>query len=520
TRFNRALCYRKMLLVGPARVDLNSVLSEEREPDWKAEVQTRIDEMRSGESKTPAEILSDLRIAEESADKKQITAILDRNFTLLFGYSLSSLVKAYLDSTAAGDFNSAGDSLKQIRLVGRAFSEEKHDSMIADAANYLEKLKKEEAAALLGPYNEYTAAKGLLSSYNGSGADSIFEHVRQSFHERGALTWESFSAYNLSTAYYEAGRCTDGIKVLEGILPTIQARSWPLFLIRTYYQLGIYYSLLGQDSIAINYCESALDVCRQSTQPDAKALQAVSIPYWHLGDLDRALDSLRRSTVHSVFVEPSPIDAANNYLNIADIYRQHSEHGLARNYGDEAVNFALRSGISYLVAESSSFLAVETATSGDTQEANRNLSMAFDALKKTTGGWRLYAEPLVFTRAGEVARLKGDFQGAIDAYSRAEAIASQAEGDASLVIDPLRGRARAYLAAGQLQKARSDLLVAIRMIENRRGAITDKTNRVHYLDSTQDVFDQLIALDMSPQVNKPPEAFSMAERSRARALLD
>src|SRR5262249_41100899 len=123
TRFNRALCYRKMLLVGPARVDLNSVLSEEREPDWKAEVQTRIDEMRSGESKTPAEILSDLRIAEESADKKQITAILDRNFTLLFGYSLSSLVKAYLDSTAAGDFNSAGDSLKQILLVGRDFSD-------------------------------------------------------------------------------------------------------------------------------------------------------------------------------------------------------------------------------------------------------------------------------------------------------------------------------------------------------------------------------------------------------------
>jgi CHAT domain-containing protein len=519
-RFNRGLCYGKMLLANSARSELNPFLSEERDQGWKEEVERRINELETPAPKSPSETVSELKEAQESGDRQRLGDILDHNFNLLIGYGLSGLVKTYLDSVAAGNAEAARDSLRQIKLVGDAFNAEKHDSIIVDAADYLEKLTKGEAAALLLPYNDYISAKGLLASYNAAGADNIFERCQKSFHERGALLWELFASGNLATAHYEAGRCADSITVLERILPQVQARRWPFLLARLYYQFGIDYSLLGQDSLAIEYFNKGLAVCHESGEPDAKTLQGISVPYWHLGDLDRALSSLRRSTVYSISVEPSAVDAANNYLNIADIYRQRGEHKLARSYADEGLNFAVNSGSDYLVADSSSFLAVEAAANGNLTGADRNLSLSFQALSKTGGIWHLYTEPLVLTRVGDVARQKGDLKSAIEAYSRAEAVAAAAEGDATLLIDPLRGRAKAYLASNQPQKARSDLLSAVRMIESRRSTIADKTDRVHYLDSTQDAFDLMISLDVSAPVNDTAEAFSMAERSRARALLD
>src|SRR5262249_18039548 len=150
----------------------------------------------------------------------------------------------------------------------------------------------------------------------------------------------------------------------------------------------------------------------------------------------------------------------------------------------------------------------------------RSLSSAFAALSRTNGGQRDYNEALLMTRAGEVAQQKGDFQSAVETYSRGALAAARATSDASLLIDALRGRATAYLASGQAGKARADLLAAVRAIENTRATIAGKTDKIHYLASTQDVFDQIIALDISPSGNNSDEAFAMAERSRARALLD
>jgi CHAT domain-containing protein/Flp pilus assembly protein TadD len=517
-RFNRGLCYQKMLLVDLARSELSPFLNEERDKSWKEEAKRLIDELDGPEVKPPSQVVAELKAAEDRGEQSEVAAMLDRNFNLLFGYTLSAPVKTYLESATTGNVEAARASLEQIKTVGKAFFQEKHDSIVADAADYLERLTTEDATGLLQVYKEYADARSLLASYNISGADAM-NRVRKSFHEQRAPIWELFSAYNLASAYYEAGKYTEGIVVLQRMLPAVQARPWPFFLARVYYQLGIDHSLVGQDSLAVKYCDQALDACRQNHEPEAKTLQALSLPYWHFGDLDRAVACLRTSTYHFRFVEPSATELANNYLHIADIYRRRGIHLLAASYADEALSFALHSGIHNFVAQSSSFLAVERALGGNVKDAQRGLSISFDALGKMSG-LRLYTEPLVLTRAGEVARQKGDFQTAIEEYSRAEGAASKAVGDASLLIDPLRGRARAYLGVGQFRKARSDLLSAVRLIENRRNTIEDKTDREHYLDSTQDVFDQIIALDLSHAISNTADGFAMAERSRARSLLD
>src|SRR5262249_51827417 len=181
---------------------------------------------------------------------------------------------------------------------------------------------------------------------------------------------------------------------------------------------------------------------------------------------------------------------------------------------------AQRSGVDYLIAESSSFLAVETAKDGNVKGADGSLSLAFAALSRTSEGQRDYVEALLLTRAGEVAQQKGDLPSAIEAYSRAKGTASRTTRHAGLLIDALRGRATAYQELSQPGKARLDLLAAVRTIESTRSMIEDKINRIHYLASTQSVFDQIITLDLSPAVNDSGEAFAMAERSRARALFD
>lgn len=79
-------------------------------------------------------------------------------------------------------------------------------------------------------------------------------------------------------------------------------------------------------------------------------------------------------------------------------------------------------------------------------------------------------------------------------------------------------RGRAHLATGDRKLAQQDFSTAIDALDAQRGAIRDLSLRSRLLDTGQELFEEAIALQV--REGNAEEAFRLAERARARVLLD
>ncbi|HVR38647.1 MAG TPA: CHAT domain-containing protein [Thermoanaerobaculia bacterium] len=82
----------------------------------------------------------------------------------------------------------------------------------------------------------------------------------------------------------------------------------------------------------------------------------------------------------------------------------------------------------------------------------------------------------------------------------------------------LLDRGRTYLAANDAERAWRDFAAGIDELESQRGAIANLELRSRMLNTAEDLFDEAIALQV--RRNDANAAFQLAERARARALLD
>jgi CHAT domain-containing protein/tetratricopeptide (TPR) repeat protein len=198
---------------------------------------------------------------------------------------------------------------------------------------------------------------------------------------------------------------------------------------------------------------------------------------------------------------------------------------------------------------------------GDPRAARAELSRAL-ALWQATGDRR--GEGVALDRLGSLSRELGEARRATGEYGRALAIfrvlgdrqseahtlsnlgqALAAAGDAAgglrsedEALRLLAGlgepsaeayarfrRARAERTLGRLAAAREDMEEGVRRLESIRDRAESEDLRMSYLDSVHDQYEDLIDLLMDLHAREPAagfdaEALAMAERSRARGLLD
>src|SRR5262249_50412492 len=87
----------------------------------------------------------------------------------------------------------------------------------------------------------------------------------------------------------------------------------------------------------------------------------------------------------------------------------------------------------------------------------------------------------------------------------------------SFLPDLFLGRARAHLRAGEVAAARTDLETGIGHLEAERRALA-ASDRLGIFDTVTELFDEAISLEFA--AGDAAEAFNLAERSKARALLE
>ena len=519
--FNRALCFQRLLLREAADEDYERLLRYERQPGWRKEIKERQQEVSAPLAPLirRAEIVGGFDTELANGNTEEARRIAGQNLEVLIKHASHEASIEYLKEAVAGDKEHAEAALFKIELIGRQCIDAKGDTSIADLASYLRNLPDDERQLEITFIGDYVEAEKVFNSQKYSESQPTFERLEKRFAQRENHLFQFFSTFCKAGCNFASGRLESGLNAYNKALTIIEKRTWPYREALTLMQLGIAHSRLGQDSEAIKDCEKALRLGHGMCFLEAKALQFLGNPYGNMGDLDKALASLRESTRLYLTSVPSLKDIASNYLDIADLYRVRGDHSLAVLYAKQSLSYAQQDRDGNRAAQASAFTAVEYARIKQSNQAEEQMRSAFDYLNTTEPGQQAYTKPFVFTRAGEMAAQCNESVRAVEYYSKAEALLERSEGNSLRLIEALRGRAEALTQAGDFGGARRDLERAVTLIEGYRENIAEREYRSNFLDASQSVFDQLILLNIGG-FGRRAEGFDYSEQSRARTLLD
>jgi len=143
---------------------------------------------------------------------------------------------------------------------------------------------------------------------------------------------------------------------------------------------------------------------------------------------------------------------------------------------------------------------------------------AFDrAMKEAQPLGLVVVELDIVQGQASLALARRDWSTALSRYDRARIMAGQV-GRVGVLPALNAGRARALSELGHTDEALAAVADSVRAVEQLRTALGDPELRTEFLDSRQRIYHQAVHLAL--EAKRPDEAFSYAERSRARAFLD
>jgi CHAT domain-containing protein len=295
-------------------------------------------------------------------------------------------------------------------------------------------------------------------------------------------------------------------------------------------------------------------------EAEAVVLNNLSVAYEITGDLTRSLEWYQE-VLRLVRASGDSRGEAYALSNIGNLYHILGEHGESRHYLQQALESFERIGDRPAQARTLDNLGATLVVLDRPAEAigaiERGLAIAREVGRKGQESATLTTLARAHRALGDGARALTLAEQALsvarDADLRnAEATALRTLGEIRLstdepaaAIDLLRGAlaiqreigsrlaeaetlfrlARAERALGRLDDARRDLEAAIQKIESVRAAVVAPDLRATYLASKQGYYEEWIGLLMELDREDPgkgwdAQAFAVAERARARTLLD
>jgi tetratricopeptide (TPR) repeat protein len=519
---NRAICYERLLLYEPAIADFERLRPIEPDRAWRDEALERQRKLEMT-PKTPKseEVTASLERAKAANDENEIVTVAAANFEMLRRLALIEWPLEYLKAVSAGAADLAAPVASRLELVGRLFTRIAADRQAADMGAYLSALDHTEAATQATLLEAYLES---LETYNRGEYRNTELSLRElipRIKATGNWLHQRLAESTLGLCLFALMRTNESIEVLSDVLQEAEARGWRSFGASMQIQIAAAHARLGRDSLALKGLESARLECCDFPDFNAKLAQFQYAPYVHLGDLDEAMRVLMESVRIFLTTPARAFPKANiayNYNRLADLWSLRERHDLAILYGRAALSYAQQSQYNVYIADFSAFLAVEYARIGDFGSAQQNLNLGLEALDRLSEKDFDHSTAAdVYRLAGEVAFHNGDSNLALERFAAAEHHARLGGSNPSTLISAIQSRARAFAGAGQLDRAWASIREATDIIETYPDNFESSDQRHSFLGASQRAFDQ--AIEFAALQNLWPEAFSISERSRARALL-
>ena len=294
--------------------------------------------------------------------------------------------------------------------------------------------------------------------------------------ETGNSVAQARALLTTGVSYTKAGDYRRALANFERSLKLAEAAKERMGMAFNFNNMADVYRLQGNYEVAISYLLKSLEIKEQggAKQDIASSVAGLGDAYLELGQVDRAMPLLRRSL---------------------DLSRE--------------------SGRKFAEAKSLQMLAAALKRKGEYTQALEQLRASL-VLSESSGEKPVAADALA--SIAEIELLRGKYSEAIDAAGQACALALETNG-ARALIGASTTLGRAHAALNHTAEARAAFEQAIAGVEQLwEHVVGADQDRGAFLAKCIGPYEEMIALELAQR--KPEAALAMAERAKARVLLE
>jgi CHAT domain-containing protein len=434
------------------------------------------------------------------------------------GFAEEVLLPRWAGEVAAGDDGKAARSFALASAIGatlfRARGEALTDEAVRAAGDAVEGPGR---AVLLRGLQSFGAGLVQFNDQNMPAAKALLERAADDLEaSRNPLHyWARF--YLALQEYY--GNTSGGLQMLDKLLSAIPADRYPALEGRIYWITGTADKIQGRIQSSVHRYERAAASLRKSGGESAAAFVLVLLAesYSLIGEEALAWQS-RRDAFAAIPITEGPRYNIAMWTEAATALARSGNARLAGPLLEEAVADANRWKQPFGLATAYIYRAGYWTAVGKRADALADLRNARAAIARMPpGSLRDYENRRVLIPEGLCAMEDSPAQAA-DLLQRALA-RQNATGNRFDDITYTTELARAQLAAGRLADGAATLERAVALFEDIRSTVEDPVSRMQAFRQAQPAFDKLITLRIT-SLPDDGEAFLLAERSRARVLLE
>lgn len=318
--------------------------------------------------------------------------------------------------------------------------------------------------------------------------------------------------------------------------------------------IGVAWTNAGETEPALAALNQALTIRteRKDALGVAYTLLAIANAHWYAGEPQAALDSYRKLIAQAAEVKNTSL-LAHALNNGGLVLQSMGDFGEALERHNRALELFRTANEPLFIGYALNNAGMAMAAMGRSEEARKNYDAALiifrqledgraqayafhnlgdlslqarrpdeavqyfrQSLERKRTARDRYGEAWTLARLAEASAQKGDHRGSALLLRQAIHL-HQAVGDRIGQSRAMASLGRAERELGHIDIAKSQLYEALNLIENTRNTIATPELRGSYFASRQSVYDFLIDLLVEA---KDPAALEIAERSRARLLLD
>lgn len=510
-RFNRALTLELLFLHREAEAAWSEYLALDPSSPWAAEAEKRKAALSVDHRATSWD--AERGRLDRTTDAKGIREIVRRHPQAAREHAEIELLGRWSDASAKGNAAEAARILHTLRLLGDALAAVNGEHLVRDTAAVLEQATGKRRDLLVQGHAAFRDGYWLYKQYETGKALEKMEAAHESLASAG-------SPFALRAAFYHASskhrmdRYAEAVEELRRLARRLPAGRYPALRAHVGWVQGLSLGSSGRSMEAVHSWQEAHSLFEKLGEE-----QNASVVRSMLTEILEELGASREAWTHGYRALKSShalggVGAARAFGRAADAVLQEGFPVVAIYFQDEAVRHALPSGDPVLLTDALCWRAQMRGRIGDQDGALDDLAQARNAIMgKTDAAVSRQTLAQIAMIQGELATNPSEavslLTSALDLYRQTD--------HPLLARAAYTARARAYRRLGEDGLAEADLQAGLRASEILGEDLSQEEIRLAYLNRTDELFDEMIALQIAEK-KRPDLAFFYADRARTRVL--
>ncbi len=416
--------------------------------------------------------------------------------------------------------DAAGRALETARTIGGALAGASGDRLVHDAVAVIDAAKdRRDSLRLSSLVAGHRAYKRGLFLYRRGAQEGAAEELAAAGEAlaRADSPFAARAVFYRTACSYRLGSLRQSAVALGSLQRKLVKAPYGALLGHVLWMRGLIHSDQGDPRAAAREYERALP-CFQRLGETGNVAAVHGLLSTALQQIGRQRDawSYRYRALRDAAAQQDPVRRYILYSNAAILALADGELEAALRFQDEAVLQAKEATTPEALVEAYHWRGLLRSRAGLRQGAWHDLGLA------RQGAERLSDRAARRRAMADISMIEGEMMLAGDARKAVSLLTSSLRfyeeiGHNFLTLWVYRFRARAFLQAGDLERAEEDLQAALSAYERLGAQLSSEDQRLAYLNRTEEAFDEMIAFQAFER-RRPEAAFLFADTARTRSL--